>query len=144
MRKFGGARSGTMTTSSVVVAFRMVASTWPKVTRFCAIDSGENASIMTRKATAVACLLFVTSLVAAQDPIPPPLRAMADTELEFAAAARVKGIRDSFLEFFADDAIAFEPQPVKAKDRLSSRPSQPFAVNELTWEPRTGDVAASG
>jgi ketosteroid isomerase-like protein len=92
----------------------------------------------------MAAALLVATLVAAQDSIPPPLRAMADTELEFAAAARVKGIRDSFLEFFADDAIAFEPQPVKAKDQLSARPSQPFSVQELTWEPRTGDVAASG
>jgi ketosteroid isomerase-like protein len=83
------------------------------------------------------------ALVAAQEAIPPSLRAMADTELEFAAAARLKGIRDSFLEFFTDDSIAFDPQPIKAKDRLLKRPSQPFAVQELTWEPRTGDVAAS-
>ena len=91
----------------------------------------------------VAFALLVTALVAAQDSIPPSLRAMADTELEFAAAARVKGIRDSFLEFFSDDSIAFDPQPIKAKDRLLKRPSQPFSAHELTWEPRTGDVAAS-
>lgn len=90
-----------------------------------------------------ASLLFVTTFITGQESIPAELRAMADTELAFAAAARVKGIRDSFLEFFADDAIAFDPKPIKAKDRLLKRPSQPFSAQELTWEPRTGDVAGS-
>jgi hypothetical protein len=40
--------------------------------------------------------------------IPPALAAMADAERAFAAAARVKGIREAFLEFFSDDAM-FEP-----------------------------------
>ena len=100
---------------------------------------------MSRQLRAVlAVLLILNSVVSAQERVPPALRAMADTELDFAAAARVKGIRDSFLEFFADDAIAFNPQPVKAKDQLSAQPSLPFSARELTWEPRTGDVAASG
>ena len=56
----------------------------------------------------------------------------------------MKGIRDAFLEFFADDSIAFTPDPTPARERLLKQPSTPFAVNELLWEPRTGDVAASG
>jgi ketosteroid isomerase-like protein len=80
----------------------------------------------------------------AQVLIPPDLAAMADTEREFAKAATVKGWRDAFLEFFADDAIAFGPQVTLAKDRLRKQPSTPFSVYELVWEPRTGDVAASG
>jgi ketosteroid isomerase-like protein len=79
-----------------------------------------------------------------QDAIPPELASMADTERAFAKAATVKGWRDAFLEFFADDAIAFAPQVMLAKDRLRKQPSTPFAVYELIWEPRTGDVAASG
>ena len=81
---------------------------------------------------------------AAQDAVPPALLAMAETEREFARAARVKGIRDSFLEFFAADSIAFTPDAVPARARLLEQKSTPFAVNELLWEPRTGDVAASG
>jgi ketosteroid isomerase-like protein len=88
--------------------------------------------------------LFATAFITAQDAVPPALAAMADTEREFARTAKVKGIRDAFLEFFADDAIAFTPDPVSARDRLLKQPSTPFAVNELLWEPRTGDVAASG
>ena len=67
-----------------------------------------------------------------------------NAERAFAKAATQKGIRDAFLEFFADDAIAFSPKPVSATERLRSRPSRPFSELELTWEPRTGDVASSG
>ena len=81
---------------------------------------------------------------AAQDTVPPALLAMAETEREFARAAKVKGIRDSFLEFFAADSIAFTPDAVPARARLLEQTSTPFAVKELLWEPRTGDVAASG
>jgi ketosteroid isomerase-like protein len=92
----------------------------------------------------VAAALFLTAGVAGQEAIPPALQVMADTEREFASAAKVKGVRDAFLEFFADDAISFGPTPIPAKERLLKRPSQPFSVEELVWEPRTGDVAASG
>ena len=92
---------------------------------------------------------LVGLLVAAQNPppdsatIPPALASMVETERQFAAAARVKGIRDAFLEFFADDAM-FEPGRGKAKDQLRQQKPQPFSERELVWEPRTGDVAASG
>ncbi len=76
--------------------------------------------------------------------MPPDLAAMADTEREFAKTATVKGWRDAFLDFFADDAIAFAPEVVPAKDRLRKQPSTPFSERELVWEPRLGDVAASG
>jgi ketosteroid isomerase-like protein len=75
--------------------------------------------------------------------LPPALVAMADAERAFAAAARVKGVRDAFLEFFADDAM-FAPGMGRAKDQLLKQQPQPFSVRELVWEPRTGDVAASG
>jgi ketosteroid isomerase-like protein len=93
---------------------------------------------------------FASVLAAVQNPppespapIPPALAAMVEAEREFAAAARVKGIRDAFLEFFADDAM-FEPGRGKAKDQLRQQKPQPFTERELVWEPRTGDVAASG
>jgi ketosteroid isomerase-like protein len=90
--------------------------------------------------------VFVAALaaLAAQGVIPPDLAAMAETEREFAKAATVKGWRDAFLDFFADDSIAFAPEVVSAKDRLRKQPSTPFSEFELVWEPRTGDVASSG
>jgi ketosteroid isomerase-like protein len=100
---------------------------------------------MSRFAAGLALLLsFAPAFVPAQEQIPPALAAMADAEREFARTARDKGWRDAFLEFFADDAIAFSPAVIKAKERISKQPSQPFSEIELIWEPRTGDVAASG
>jgi ketosteroid isomerase-like protein len=89
-------------------------------------------------------VLCVVAFVQSQTLSPPSLDAMVNAERAFAKTATQKGIRDSFLEFFADDAIAFTPKPVSATERLRSRPSRPFNELELTWEPRTGDIASSG
>lgn len=88
--------------------------------------------------------LVVLVPLAAQAELPASLREMADTEREFARTARVKGVRDAFLEFFADDSLALTPAPVPAKDGLRKQQARPFSENGIIWEPRTGDVAASG
>src|SRR4029079_9629085 len=69
---------------------------------------------------------------------------LVNAERAFAKTATEKGIRDSFLEYFADDALAFNPAPISATERLRSRPGRPFSDYELRWEPRTGDIALSG
>jgi len=91
----------------------------------------------------IICGLLIAHTTAQPD-IPPALAAMADTERSFAQTATQKGWRDAFLDFFADDAIAFAPEVISAKARLRKQPSRPFSELELVWEPRTGDVAASG
>jgi ketosteroid isomerase-like protein len=92
-----------------------------------------------------ALALFGSVLFSAVDaPVPPALAAMAQTERDFAAACRKVGMRDSFLQYFADEVLFFVPEPVNAKEALSKRPAEPFAARQLTWEPRLGDVAASG
>ena len=88
--------------------------------------------------------LILAGLVHAQAGISKELQALVDTERAFAQTATRSGIRDSFLEYFADEAIAFNPQPISATDRLRGRPSRPFSEYELRWEPRTGDIASSG
>ena len=87
---------------------------------------------------------LITTLSGGQDTIRRDLDAMADAEREFAKTATVKGWRDAFLEFFADDAIAVGREVTKAKDGLRKQPSVPFSEFELLWEPRTGDVSGSG
>jgi ketosteroid isomerase-like protein len=91
----------------------------------------------------LACVILAT-IAAAQEKISADLQALVDAERAFAHTATLKGVRDSFLDFFADDAIALTPSPTSAKARLRSRPAQPFSATELTWEPRTGDIARSG
>ena len=93
---------------------------------------------------AIGCVLaLVTALVPAQDGVPRELAAMADTERAFAKTATLKGWRDAFLEYFADDAVALGRDVTLAKDGLRKQPSPPFSEFELVWEPRLGDVAAS-
>jgi ketosteroid isomerase-like protein len=72
------------------------------------------------------------------------LDTVAATERRFAAAARELGWRAAFLEYFAEDSIALTPDPESARERLKTRPVRPFSEEELTWEPKAGDVAASG
>ena len=93
---------------------------------------------------ATTAALLVTAFVTAQEAIPRDLAAMADTERAFAKAATVKGWRDAFLEYFADDALAIGLKATPAKEGLLKQPSTPFSEFELVWEPRLGDVAASG
>ena len=99
---------------------------------------------MIRVIPAVTLSMLSAVFAGTQTALPQSLQTMADTERAFAEAATQKGIRDSFLEYFAEDAVAFTPEPVSATARLRSRPARPFSELELRWEPRTGDVAASG
>jgi ketosteroid isomerase-like protein len=92
----------------------------------------------------VLALVLAVAVIPIQGDIPPALAAMADTERAFAKSATVNGWRDAFLEFFADDAISFSPGVGLAKDGLRKEPSTPFSIFQLIWEPRTGDVSASG
>ena len=87
--------------------------------------------------------VFATAAVLAAD-LPAPLVEMADVERAFAARAGQVGIRDSFLEFFADAAVRFDAEPGPAKPFLERLKPQPPSVVELVWEPRFGDVASSG
>jgi ketosteroid isomerase-like protein len=100
---------------------------------------------MVRAIGSIGCVMaLVTGLVTAQGVIPPELAAMADTERQFAKTATSKGWRDAFLDFFADDAMQLGREVTLAKDGLRKQPSTPFSQLEIVWEPRLGDVAASG
>src|SRR5437867_11297490 len=73
------------------------------------------------------------------------LRSLVETERAFAGTCGEKGVRASFLEFFADDGIAFRPEPFRFKEAMKDLPppSDPLGVT-LEWEPQAGGVAASG
>ena len=75
--------------------------------------------------------------------LPDALTQMIDAERAFAARALVVGWKQAFLEYFADDAVGFEGGPGLAKDQIRKNPDPPSDL-QLLWEPRYGDVAASG
>lgn len=77
-------------------------------------------------------------------PLPSPLESMVDAERRFAASASEVGWKDAFLEFFADGAVGFaEGAAGFAKDQIRARPDPPNG-HQLLWEPRWGDISASG
>jgi ketosteroid isomerase-like protein len=80
----------------------------------------------------------------AAEAIPESLSTMVDTERAFAARALVIGWKAAFLEYFADDAIGFEGTTAGlAREQIRRRPDPPSDL-KLIWEPRYGDIAASG
>jgi ketosteroid isomerase-like protein len=98
-----------------------------------------------RLLTTLALTLLVTSAPSAQSQrgLPEALSQMIATEREFAARALVVGWKQAFLEYFADDAVGFDGAPGVAKTQISANPDPPKDL-QLMWEPRYGDVAASG
>lgn len=76
--------------------------------------------------------------------MPQALTQMLEAERAFAARALVVGWKDAFLEYFADGAIGFaDGQVGLAKDQIRANPDPPQG-HQLLWEPRFGDIAASG
>jgi hypothetical protein len=110
--------------------------------------------VFTFPAAALAAALYVSPTVSGQAPRTPasapavdadPLAAMADAERAFARETAKVGIRAGFLAWFARDAIGFQPDLGNAWERLDARPVPPNpTAAQLEWEPRVGDVAASG
>ena len=76
--------------------------------------------------------------------LPRALLQMAETERAFARRARETTVRQAFIDFFADDSVGFGPDPEPAREALRKRDTPQPPGFELHWEPRLGDVAASG
>lgn len=89
-------------------------------------------------------ITFGVSIGIAQTAIPPALQKMADTERAFAKRATEVTVRESFIEYFADESINFEPDPVPAREAMRKRTTPQTPGLQLLWEPRVGDIAASG
>lgn len=73
------------------------------------------------------------------------LDAMVSAERAFAALAADQGVRAAFLEYLAPDAIGFQPTlgSARAVYERGPGPANPRATL-LAWEPKVGEMAASG
>ena len=87
-----------------------------------------------------------TALGTRGDDVPAALAEMVDAERAFAQRAQEVGAKQAFLDYFADTAVGFESgKPAPAKDGIRAQPDPPQDVKILFWwEPRYGDIAASG
>jgi ketosteroid isomerase-like protein len=73
------------------------------------------------------------------------LDSLVAAEKAFAATSVEKGIRESFLRFFAEDGINFQPHPTKTREAFLKRPAPPTRPPvELNWRPIYADVSRAG
>jgi ketosteroid isomerase-like protein len=91
---------------------------------------------MSMRSFIAALLLCVSAAVSAA-----PKQSVVQAEYAFGRAVKQQGLRDGFLAFMDENAIAFVPQPESAKTFYSSRPAGP---STLTWYPAMARLAASG
>jgi ribosomal protein S20 len=92
----------------------------------------------------LAAVVVFASVLQAPGDLPPALREVIEAERAFAARERVVGWKQAFLEYFADDAVGFNgTQSGPARAQIRSAPDPPKDA-QLLWEPRYGDIAASG
>jgi len=96
---------------------------------------------------AITLLLFVLTfpVLTQEKDLPPAQAELVNTERAFAKLAVERGVRESFIAYFADDGIGFAPHPHKVKERFSNSPA-PAARPPLTlnWAPVYGDIAQAG
>ncbi|MEA2205120.1 MAG: hypothetical protein QOE77_1896 [Blastocatellia bacterium] len=101
---------------------------------------------MKRSCSLILVLLALLAPVASQQPkMSPALASLVAAERAFARTSVEKGIRESFLSFFADDGINFQPHPVKTREailkRLAPATRAPIVLN---WEPAYADISNAG
>jgi hypothetical protein len=69
------------------------------------------------------------------------LRSLVEAEKSFSDTSAERGIRESFLQFFADDSIIFAPEPKNGKKFYSGCDDK---GRKLTWRPVFATIASSG
>jgi ketosteroid isomerase-like protein len=96
----------------------------------------------------ITILLLLALCVAAlpqDEKLSPALASLVETERAFARKSVETSVRESFIAFFADDGIGFQPGPVKTREVLLKRPapaSRPPVT--LNWFPVHGDISNTG
>jgi len=90
-------------------------------------------------------LALMPSVFSQKTRMSPALMSLVEAERAFARTSVEKGVRESFLEFFAEDGINFQPHPVKTRAAILQRPApatRPPIV--LNWEPAYADISNAG
>jgi ketosteroid isomerase-like protein len=89
-----------------------------------------------------ALLLSILPALGADEPAAmPSLRTVVEAENNFAHTCLERGIRESFLQFFADDSIIFAPEPTNGKKFYTDYEDK---GRKLIWLPIFATIANSG
>lgn len=96
-----------------------------------------------RRAAAAAAIAMTALAASAAQPAAGVFRAadLAAEEAKFAAYSVQHGMRDAFVEFFADDSILLRPDPVNGREFMKARQNPPII---LDWKSQLAILAASG
>ncbi len=86
----------------------------------------------------IALFAIVSFTVAQNDS---PAIQLATVERSFSAASEKVGVKESFLQFFADNCVMFNPNPINGKELYKNGPP---STTHLTWYPTFVEVASSG
>lgn len=103
---------------------------------------------MNRTPFIILALLLAFALVShaqQQGGYTPALVSLVEAERSFSRMSVERGVRESFLAFFADDGINFQPHPTNTREAYLKRPAEavPPPVT-LYWEPVFADVSHAG
>jgi ketosteroid isomerase-like protein len=74
------------------------------------------------------------------------LQELVDADKAFSVASEKNGMKKAFLEYIADDAVLLRPGflPIVEGDVIKFLNAQEDTSFTMTWEPKGGDIAASG
>jgi ketosteroid isomerase-like protein len=91
-------------------------------------------------------IILTASILPAQDKtVSADQAAMVATERAFAKLGYERGIRESFIRYFAPDCIVFAPDPVKFRAELEKREPEKFPLPVVVnWSPVWGEISAAG
>ena len=97
---------------------------------------------MSKSLTLFLALLSIAPAIGAEDnSAVPVLRDVVESERKFAHTCLEHGIRESFLQFFADDSIIFAPAPTNGKAFYAKYEDK---GRRLIWQPIFATVSNSG
>jgi ketosteroid isomerase-like protein len=88
--------------------------------------------------------VFVTALVTAQESVPPRSRPWPIPSVSSRGPRRSRESATRSSISSPTTRSPSPPEPTSSRARLLKQPARPFSVHELLWEPRFGDIAASG
>src|SRR5262249_22810862 len=75
----------------------------------------------------------------------PAQASLVVAERAFAKLSVEKGVRESFITYFAEDGINFQPHPTRTKEAFLKRPAPAtLPPTTLNWAPIYGDVSQAG
>ncbi|HVF41653.1 MAG TPA: DUF4440 domain-containing protein [Pyrinomonadaceae bacterium] len=99
-----------------------------------------------RRFVVIVCGLLALTVAALPqgEKLPPALASLVESERAFARRCVEVGVRDSFIEFFAEDGVNFMPAPTKTREAFMKRPAQTARTATLNWRPAYADVSLAG